>query len=110
MEIEITADGMLYELWTKNRSGEQVFPHLKSKRSSIENGFAITLTGRKEDYHLVSLDNLLQHMASGDFDNVGRIRMKPIVGGRSNGFAVRKLTMSTKLTNELANRRGNLKG
>ena len=103
MIFEIS-DGFLIELWRKNRKGEQVFPHIKSKRSSVAEGFEITLTGRKRDYDIVDLEKFIDHIAAGDFEEVGRVRMKSKGGGRSNGFAVRKAMMSPKLRDEIERR------
>lgn len=79
-----------------------MYPHIKGKRNSAGKGFDVTLTGKKEDYHLVSLEQLTKHIANGDFDTVGRVRMKPRSGGQSNGFAVRTSTMSEVLADEIA--------
>jgi len=92
--IRISSDGFLSELWAINNESIQVFPHLKSKRGIINKGLEITLTGRKEAYHLVDLEQFLNHIAKGDFEEVGRVRMKPKNRGQSNGFSVRKATMS----------------
>ena len=84
-----------------NTKGEKVYPHLKGKRNSEKKGFDITLTSKKEDYHLVDVNKLIEHITNGDFSEAGRIRMKPINGGQSNGFAVRKSTMSQALIEEI---------
>jgi hypothetical protein len=64
----------------------------------------ITLTGRKEDYHLVDLEQFINHIANGDFNERGRVRMKPRNSGPSNGFAVRKAMMSPMLIEEIKTR------
>ncbi len=104
MTIRISSDGFLSELWAINNEKIQVFPHLKSKRGIINKGLEITLTGRKEDYHLVDLEQFLNHIAKGDFNEIGRVRMKPKDGGQSNGFSVRKATMSQVLLAEIEKR------
>lgn len=105
MAIEITDDGLLTELWAINNEQKQVFPHLKSKRGGVGKGLQITLTGRKEDYHLVGLDQFINHIARGDFNDMGRVRMRPRTGCQSNGYAVRKASMSQKLFAEVEKRR-----
>ncbi|MDP1614934.1 MAG: hypothetical protein Q8L68_03980 [Methylococcales bacterium] len=82
----------------------QVFPHLKSKRGIADKGLEITLTGKKEDYHLVDLEQFLNHIAKGHFDEDGRVRMKAKSGVQSNGFAVRKSMMSQTLLAEIEKR------
>jgi hypothetical protein len=104
MSLKVSPNGFFTELWAINSKGEMVYPHIKSKRGSSEKGFEITLNGKKEDYHIVNLEKLLSHIANGDFDNIGRVRMKPLKGGQSNGFAIRKSTMSKALLDEIANR------
>ncbi len=103
--IQINSDGFLTELWAVNNEKIQVFPHLKSKRNVADKGLEITLTGKKEDYHLVNLEQFLTHIAKGHFEEVGRVRMKPNGGGQSNGFAVRKSMMSQTLLAEIERRR-----
>lgn len=105
MAIEITDDGLLTDLWAINKENKQVFPHLKSKRGTLDKGLEITLTGDKADYHLVSIDQFINHIARGDFNDIGRVRMRPQNGGQSNGYAVRKATMSQKLLAEVEARR-----
>lgn len=104
MTIQISPDGFFTALWAVNKQGEQVFPCLQGKRGMTARGFDITLTGKKEDYHLVDLDRLIQHIADGDFNTVGRVRMKPRSGGSSNGFAIRHATMNEALAAEIARR------
>ncbi len=105
MAIEITEDGLLTELWVINKENKQIFPHLKSKRGAVAKGLEITLTGDKADYHLIELDKFIDHIAQGDFKDVGRVRMRPRNGGQSNGYAVRKASMSQKLIAEVEKRR-----
>jgi hypothetical protein len=102
--IQISSDGFLSELWAINNEKIRVFPHLKSKRDVADKGLEITLTGKKEDYHLVDLEQFLNHIAKGHFEEVGRVRMKPKGGGQSNGFAVRKAMMSQTLMAEIEKR------
>jgi len=104
MSIKIYYDGFFIELWALNNKSIQVFPHLKKKRGIIDKGFEITLTGKKEDYHLVDLEQFINHIAKGDFKEIGRVRMKPRSGGESNGFAVRYATMSQALLAEIKSR------
>lgn len=104
MTIQISPDGFFTALWAVNKQGQQVFPFLQGKRGTTARGFDITLTGKKEDYHLADLDRLLQHIADGDFNAVGRVRMKPRSGGNSNGFAIRHATMNEALAAEIARR------
>lgn len=105
MKFHVSPDGLFLDLWAVNECGEKVYPHLKRKRNSAARGFDVTLNGRKEDYHLVSLEQLITHIANGDFDAVGRVRMKPRSGGQSNGFAIRTATISENLANEVERRR-----
>lgn len=105
MAIEMTEDGLLTELWAINKEQKQVFPHFKSKQGVVGKGLEITLTGKKENYHLVGLDQFIDHIAKGDFKEVGRVRMRPGNGGQSNGYAVRKALMSQKLLAEVDARR-----
>lgn len=105
MAMEISSDGFFLELSAINRKGIQVFPHVKSIRDGGAKGLAITVTGKKEDYYLVDLESFVNHIANGDFDEIGRVRMKPRNGGQSNGFAVRKATMSEKLLSEIERRK-----
>lgn len=102
--IQISSDGFLTELWAINKEKIQVFPHLKSKRDVVNKGLEITLTGKKEDYHLVDLEQFLNHIVRGHFEEIGRVRMKPKGGGQSNGFAVRKAMMSQILLTEIEER------
>ena len=102
--IKITSDGFFTELWAINKQGERVFPHLKGKRDVVDIGLEVTLTGRKEDYHLVDLEQFVSYIANGYFEEIGRVRMKPICGGQSNGFAVRKAMMSAALLHEIKDR------
>jgi hypothetical protein len=104
MSIKISSDEFFIELWALNSKSIQVFPHLKNKRGIIDKGFEITLTGKKEDYHLVDLEQFINHIAKGDFKEIGRVRMKPRAGGQSNGFAVRNATMSQALLTEIKTR------
>jgi len=105
MAIEISDDGFLTEIWAINKEKKQVFPHIKSKRGIVGKGLEITLTGDKADYHLVGLDQFIDHIAKGDFNEVGRVRMKPRNGGQSNGYAVRNASMSQKLLANIEQRR-----
>ena len=102
MKLEVSPDGFFTEIFSMNKKGEKVFPYLKSKRNSTAKGFDITLTGKKEDYKLVSLDQLVQLVRDGEFDEVGRVRMKPRNNGADGGFSVRKATMSEKLISTLS--------
>jgi hypothetical protein len=105
MSIKISSDGFFIELWALNNKSIQVFPHLKNKQGGItDKGFDITLTGKKEDYHLVNLEQFINHIVKGDFKEVGRVRMKPRAGGQSNGFAIRTATMSQALLAEIKTR------
>ncbi|MGJ0516258.1 MAG: hypothetical protein ACR65O_11015 [Methylomicrobium sp.] len=104
MTINISSDGFFTELWAINNENIQVFPHLKRKRGVPGKGLDITLTGKKEDYHLVDLEQLINHIANGAFDEIGRVRMKPKNGGQSNGFAVRRAMMSQTLLDEIQKR------
>lgn len=104
MTIKISSDGFFTDLWAINNEKVQVFPHLKTKRGTPGKGLEITLTGKKEDYHLVDLQQFINHIVNGDFNEIGRIRMKPKNGGQSNGFAVRKAMMSQALLNEIQKR------
>jgi len=99
--MKITDDGFFNELYTKNRDGFMVYPHETTKRGFLEKGIKITLTGKQKDYHIVTLEQFIQHIANGDFDVVGRVRMKPEKGGASNGFSVRTATMSEALIDEI---------
>jgi len=99
--MKITSEGFFKELVAKNKQGIKVYPHEIVKRGSSEKGLQITLTGKKEDYHIVNLEKFIDHISNGDFDTVGRVRMKPLKGGQSNGFAVKKATMSTPLIEEI---------
>lgn len=105
INMELSSDGFFLDLWAFNERNIQVFPHLKAKQGAFGQGLDITLTGKKEDYHLVSLEQFINHIANGDFDKVGRVRMKPRSGGQSNGFAVRKAIMSPILKEEIKERR-----
>lgn len=105
MAIQVNNNGYFSELWAVNKEGERVYPCIQGKRGTAERGFSITLTGDKADYHLVNFERLIQHIADGDFDRVGRVRMKPMSGGAANGFAVRSATMSDALSAEIAKRR-----
>ena len=60
------------------------------------------LTGKKDDYHLVELKEILDLIHKGAFSEVGRVRMKPRSGGPDDGFSVRKATFSAKLVSHLA--------
>ncbi|MEI6068756.1 MAG: hypothetical protein WCP96_15545 [Methylococcaceae bacterium] len=102
--IQISSEGFFTELWAINNEKIQVFPHLKNKRNIANKGLEITLTGKKEDYHLVDLEQFLGHIAKGHFEQIGRVRMKPKSGGQSNGFAVRKAMMSQTLLAEIEER------
>ncbi len=105
MALEVTHDGFFVEIWSTNERGEQVFPHLRGKPNTTAMGFDITLSGKKSDYHLVGLDELLDHLAKGHFNTMGRIGMKPRTGGgQSTGFIVRTATFSDALTAELESR------
>jgi hypothetical protein len=97
MKFDFTADGFFMEIFTHNKEGKVVYPHAIKKSNSAQKGLDITLTGRKEDYHIVSIERFIDHLANGDFEEVGRIRMKPIMGEQSNGYAVRKAKMSKNL-------------
>jgi len=101
MTLKITSDGFFTDLASINKQGEPVFPHETTVRGDITRGIKITLTSDKNDYHIVSLEAFIQHMANGDFDKVGRVKMKALDGGTSNGFAVRFATMSTTLIEEI---------
>jgi len=101
MKFEFTSERIFIDLFTKNKEGEFVYPHEKSKRGSDNKGLEITLTGKKMDYHIVGIEQFIEHIANGDFDEIGRVRMKPIIGGQSNGYAVRKATMSKKLIEKI---------
>jgi hypothetical protein len=90
-------EGLFTALWRENRENIFVYPHLKTKRGSTTKGFEITLTGKKEDYHLVDLDQFIKYIAEGRFDEIGRVRMKPRDGGQSNGFSVKTSLMSDDL-------------
>ena len=105
MTIQITDDGFFTEIWGINKENKKVFPHLKTKSGSTKKGFEITFTGKKSGYHLVDLDQFIDHIAKGDFDKVGRVRMKSLNGGQSNGFAVNTAVLSSKLRAEIERRR-----
>lgn len=105
MEEElVTPDGFLKEIWAVNRKQEIVHPHLIHGEGGHTRGFAITLTGKREDYQHVSLERFLDHIANGDFEKVGRVRMKVPGGTQSNGFAVRWAMMSEAMREELDRR------
>lgn len=101
MKLKMTPEGFFTELVAKNKQGDNVYPHESTKRGGTDRGIQITLTGKKEDYHIVSLEKFIAHIADGDFNSVGRVRMKSLNGGTSNGFAVRKATMSKALIEEI---------
>lgn len=104
MTIQISSVGLLTELWAINNEKIQVFLDLEGKRDITDKGLEITLTGKKEDYHLVDLEQFLNHIAKGYFEEVGRVRMKPKGGGQSNGFSVRKAMISQTLLAEIEKR------
>lgn len=106
MKLHMTPDGFFTELSAVNRTGEIVYPHESSMQGSAETGLKITLTGKSKDYHIVSVEQFVRHIANGDFDRVGRVRMKPKQGGSSNGFAVRTATMSETLIEAIKAIRG----
>lgn len=101
MTLKITSDGFFTELVRKNKQGESVYPHEAIVHGNPTKGIKITLTSDNKDYHIVSLEKFIQHIADGDFHKVGRVRMKPLKGGTSNGFAVRTATMSKALIDEI---------
>jgi len=101
MDLKMTSEGFFMELKAKNNKVIDVYPYEKSKRGSSVKGLEITLTGKKEDYHIVGLEKFINHIANGDFNKVGRVRMKPLKGGENSGFSVRKATMSSILIKEI---------
>jgi hypothetical protein len=101
MTVEISPDGLFRHLWAFNKQAIQVFPHLKSKRGSDVKGLEITLTGNKKDYHLVDLNRFIRHIANGDFNEIGRVRMKSPFSSESNGFAIRTSLFSEALLSEI---------
>ncbi len=101
MDFKFTEDGLFIEIHAMNKVGDIVYPHEKSKRGSLLKGIDITLTGRKEDYHIVSIEKFIEHIANGDFEEIGRVRMKPKLGGQSNGYAVRKAVISKRLKDKI---------
>jgi hypothetical protein len=105
MTLTVNENGLFMEMWATNKKGERVYPCLQGERGSSRKGFNITLTGKKEDYHLVDLDRFLQHIADGDFAQVGRVRMAPEAGGQKNGFSVKDANVSKALHDELDRRR-----
>ena len=88
MTIKISCDGFFTELRAINNQNIQVFPHLKSKCGVPVKGVDITLTGKNEGYHLVDLEQFINHIANGAFDEIGRVRMKQKNGSQSNGFFI----------------------
>jgi len=101
----MTSEGFFKELVAKNKQGIEVYPHETVKQGLPEKGLKITLTGKKEDYHIVNVEKFIDHIFNGDFDVVGRVKMKPLKGGQSNGFAVRTATMSISLIDEIDRRK-----
>jgi len=96
-DFTLTEDGFFLDLWTINTAGERVYPYLKRKRGEVRSGIEVTLTGRKCDYRTVELVDLISLLKQGEFDNVGRVRMKSLKGGQGNGYAPRWAQMSSRL-------------
>ena len=89
----MSEDGLILSIVAVNKKGICVHPYIKGKRNSEEKGFEITLTGSNKDYHLVTIKQLVAHINAGDFDDRGRVRMKPRLGGIGSGFAINKATI-----------------
>lgn len=102
--MEVSSDGYFRGIWSVNTKGENVYPYLKAKRGSTEQGFDVTFTDNR-GYHLVGLEGFLDLLARGEFDEGGRVRMKPESGGPGNGFSVRRAQRSTELNRERTERR-----
>ena len=97
MKLELNEEGLFLHVWATNESGNKVYPHLKGKRNTTAKGIDITLTAKKEDYHLVSVEKFIDHITAGDFEGKGRVRMKEPGGKDSSGFSVLKSNMSTDM-------------
>jgi hypothetical protein len=104
--MRLTSDGFFTHLWTTNRRGEKVYPCVITPQDGSQGGIFITRTTSRDDYESVELDELIELLAGGAFEQSGRIRMKPRTGGVSaSGFAIRDLQRSSELEEEIARRR-----
>ena len=105
MNLNLTPNGDLLDLWRVNKKGDRVYPHVQGRKNTTERGFCVTLSGRKCDYRPMSLEEFLGHLATGHLLDRGRVRMKPIGGGQNNGFSLKCAFMSDALERELRKRR-----
>jgi hypothetical protein len=104
--MELSPEGLFLHLWRVNRAEERVYPCLVKPQGAVESRLYATLSSSRSDYRQMTLDTFLDHLAAGDFDQVGRIRMKPRAGRTSAaGFSVRHAQRSGELERELLRRR-----
>lgn len=61
--MNVAADGFFTKILSWNARSEIVYPYLKSKNGQPGRGFDVSITGKKSDYRLMSLDEFLDFIA-----------------------------------------------
>jgi len=104
--MKMSNDGFFLDIWSFARNGNKVYPCLVKPQGASKASLKITLSTVRSDYQQMELETFLSHLVNGDFEDKGRVHMKPRhSNGSATGFSLRKAKMSRRLKQDLIKRR-----